>query len=471
MTEASQPPVQLPEWVQGTSTAPLSDQDKVNLEKARAYAKDLHSLLVYCQAKDEPVPEIPPVALSNNPFLDSSIDPTTLHNLSKVYVGSISPELNEDHIRAIMAQYGAVRELSMALDPLTGNHRGFCFMEYEVPDAGDMAVELLDGARVGNKALRVGRPNQYNTSLLGTLPPTVPGRLYIASVNEHIDESSLRAVFEPFGTLDGLVLIPDVLRRRHKGYGYLQYADSASADMALAAMNGFDLAGLPLRLRKSAIGAALPEGMALIERLGDLKVPSEVFANHQPTVALPHIQPAGPGGAGMGAGVAPPPSGLGNVAPYNAPGSGANATAVATTTPADPSSDTTWLTADSVAHEEGNGNLTNAQQRYSLMQKLAQRGVSTVLQVTNVVALEEVDDELREEFGEECAKFGQVVKVAVHTEPANPPDQQVKVFVQFLDASGSQAALAALNGRWFGGRQLAARLYDQNKFYADDYTG
>ncbi|KAJ1982733.1 hypothetical protein H4R33_004962, partial [Dimargaris cristalligena] len=124
---------------------------------------------------------------------------------------------------------------------------------------------------------------------------------------------------------------------------------------------------------------------------------------------------------------------------------------------------------DSVAKEENMS--IDANQRYSLMKRLAQRGVSTVVCIANAVGLEEVDDELQEEFAQECSNFGQVVKVVVHTTPSDPlPERQVKIFVQFTDATGSQTALAALNGRWFGGRQLSAWLYDQDKFYAGNYS-
>jgi len=68
----------------------------------------------------------------------------------------------------------------------------------------------------------------------------------------------------------------------------------------------------------------------------------------------------------------------------------------------------------------------------------------------------------------ECAKYGKVraVKVAV-------AGAAVRVFVLFGAATqgGHQqaaAAVAALNKRWFAGRQLSAALFDQSKFDAGE---
>ncbi|KAJ1970427.1 hypothetical protein H4R33_007276, partial [Dimargaris cristalligena] len=233
----------------------------------------------------DPVPDIPPGLLSTNPFFNSDIDPSTLDNLSNVYIGSINFDLNEDHIRAIFAQYGAIKALSMSIDPVVGHHKGFCFLEYETPEGGDMAVEALNGAQLGGRSLRVGRPNHYNPGLIATLPPPPPGRLYVANVNEFVSEANVASIFEPFGTPVKCVLIPDVLRRKHKGYGYIEFGDAQASQMALAAMNGFDLGGMPLRIRKAVVGGPLPEGMSALDRVPELNLSPEALGAARGTTA------------------------------------------------------------------------------------------------------------------------------------------------------------------------------------------
>lgn len=90
---------------------------------------------------------------------------------------------------------------------------------------------------------------------------------------------------------------------------------------------------------------------------------------------------------------------------------------------------------------------------------------SPCILLSNLVGPEEVDDELHDEIEEECSKFGKVMQVAVAT-----VNQIVRAFVVFEDTKYAREAAKELNGRYFGGRTVQARLYDLNKFQEKDYT-
>ncbi|KAA8514842.1 hypothetical protein F0562_018021 [Nyssa sinensis] len=78
----------------------------------------------------------------------------------------------------------------------------------------------------------------------------------------------------------------------------------------------------------------------------------------------------------------------------------------------------------------------------------------------------EVDDELEEEVGTECAKYGTVTRVLIFeiTEPNFPSEEAVRIFVQFERAEETTKALIDLEGRFFGGRVVHACFYDEEKF-------
>ena len=63
--------------------------------------------------------------------------------------------------------------------------------------------------------------------------------------------------------------------------------------------------------------------------------------------------------------------------------------------------------------------------------------------------------ELEEDVEAECGKFGAVDKVKVFT--TNP---EGVVSVRFKDGGDAQKCVTAMKGRWFGGRQLEASLWD-----------
>ncbi|OMO73871.1 hypothetical protein COLO4_26828 [Corchorus olitorius] len=89
-----------------------------------------------------------------------------------------------------------------------------------------------------------------------------------------------------------------------------------------------------------------------------------------------------------------------------------------------------------------------------------------VLLLRNMVGPGEVDDELEDEVGSECAKYGTVTRVLIFeiTEPNFPAEEAVRIFIQFERSEETTKALVDLDGRYFGGRVVKASFYDEEKF-------
>ena len=78
--------------------------------------------------------------------------------------------------------------------------------------------------------------------------PPGPTRLYVGSLHFNITEQMIKAIFEPFGTVESVQLIYDSETGRSKGYGFLQFRDADAARQAMDQMNGFELAGRPMKV-------------------------------------------------------------------------------------------------------------------------------------------------------------------------------------------------------------------------------
>lgn len=86
------------------------------------------------------------------------------------------------------------------------------------------------------------------------------------------------------------------------------------------------------------------------------------------------------------------------------------------------------------------------------------------------------EGELASDVGEECGKFGVVDRVVIHrVSPAHrrvsgshhedhDPSKAVRIFVVFSGVAGAWTGLKALDGRFFGGRTVRARYFDERKF-------
>lgn len=73
----------------------------------------------------------------------------------KLYIGNLPYEISESELREFLADYEPIEDLHMPLDRDTGRPRGFAFVTLSSREAGEQAVENLDGADCGGRAARV----------------------------------------------------------------------------------------------------------------------------------------------------------------------------------------------------------------------------------------------------------------------------------------------------------------------------
>ncbi|KAH6560903.1 hypothetical protein BASA50_006241 [Batrachochytrium salamandrivorans] len=103
---------------------------------------------------------------------------------------------------------------------------------------------------------------------------------------------------------------------------------------------------------------------------------------------------------------------------------------------------------------------------YPSANALAGEAVAHVVVLTNLVGRSEVDDDLRIETTEECAKFGKIVDCVVFEVPGQhvPDDEAVRVFVEFESLDAALKAQKDMNGRFFGGRKVTAGFWPMDKW-------
>ena len=96
---------------------------------------------------------------------------------------------------------------------------------------------------------------------------------------------------------------------------------------------------------------------------------------------------------------------------------------------------------------------------------------SCVVLLKNMVGPGDVDEMLADECKQECSKYGPVNTCVIHeitTEPDCPEEECVRTFVCFEKQESAVRAYREMNGRFFGGRQIAATFYDEGKFNKRD---
>jgi cold-inducible RNA-binding protein len=75
--------------------------------------------------------------------------------MTQVYVGNLSFDTSEDHLRELFSAYGAVERINVIMDRVTGQPRGFGFIEMTDASAAKAAIDGLNGKEHGGRTLTV----------------------------------------------------------------------------------------------------------------------------------------------------------------------------------------------------------------------------------------------------------------------------------------------------------------------------
>ncbi|KAH3782491.1 poly(U)-binding-splicing factor PUF60-like isoform X1 [Dreissena polymorpha] len=462
--------------------------------------------------------------------------------MCRIYVGSINFEIKEDTIKQAFLPFGPIKSVNLSWDPITNKHKGFAFIEYDIPEAAQLSLEQMNGVMIGGRNIKVvGRPSN--------MPQAQPiieqiaheaknyNRIYIASIHPDLTEKDIASVFEAFGKIVSCMLIKDPTSKggtKHKGYGFIEYTNSQSAQDAVASMNLFDLGGQYLRVGRAITPpdvlmapqvaglGAMPTAAAVAAAAVTAKItamdaqqqllPPGVVTPTLGSVMSPKLGPqadlsliGGPGvvipqslgSLGMSTAMAniPPPGVVSAVTLNSLPLAGNPAMSMHAAITALVESEKRQHQLEKTAQEkkeeekkaaqaDDEGNQTLEQQetmkisgsnaRHMVMQKLMRQSQSRVMCLKNMVGPEDLDDDLEAEVTDECGKYGVVNRVIIYQERQGEEEDAeviVKIFVEFADSTQVEKGCQSLNGRFFGGRVVQAEKYDQDLFDAQDLSG
>ncbi|XP_050207323.1 splicing factor U2af large subunit A-like isoform X3 [Mercurialis annua] len=123
--------------------------------------------------------------------------------------------------------------------------------------------------------------------------------------------------------------------------------------------------------------------------------------------------------------------------------------------------------------------LLHAQQQIALQRLMLQPVPTKVVCLTQVVTPDELKDDdeyedILEDMRTEGGKFGTLASVVIPRPKGDDGDVAAgvgKVFLEYVDMEGASKARSGMNGRKFGGNQVVAVFYAENKFYQADYDG
>lgn len=160
-------------------------------------------------------------------------------------------------IEDFFSKVGKVREVRLIMDNRTRRHKGIAYVEFVNIDSVGRAIALTGTRLCGVPIVVQHSQAEKNRLAANNVTVTKPGpkrnvsgpmSLYVGSLHFNITEDMLRGIFEPFGQVDKIELSYDPETKRSKGYGFIHFRQAEDAKKALEQLNGFELAGRPMKV-------------------------------------------------------------------------------------------------------------------------------------------------------------------------------------------------------------------------------
>jgi len=170
-----------------------------------------------------------------------------------VFCMQLSQRCRARDVEEFFSSVGKVRDVKLIVCNKTRRFKGIAYVEFKDMESVPLAMGLS-----GQKLLGVPiivQPSQAEKNRAGnyfdpmTKPDKGPMRLYVGSLHFNITEEMLKGIFEPFGRIHSIQLMKDPETDRSKGYGFITYNEAEDAKKALEHLNGFELAGRPMKVR------------------------------------------------------------------------------------------------------------------------------------------------------------------------------------------------------------------------------
>eukprot|EP00250_Pteridium_aquilinum_P000983 c11160_g1_i1 orf=222-2270(+) len=162
---------------------------------------------------------------------------------TNLYVKNIDPDITEEVLHSNFAEYGRITNVIIMKDE-EHKPKGFGFVNFERPDDARRAVEAMNGALLGSKAIFVGRAQkkaereqilrqQFEEKQLERSQQYQGSNLYVKNLDDRIDDEYLQRHFSCYGN----IVSAKVMRNEKgisKGFGFVCFSSPEEATKAVS---------------------------------------------------------------------------------------------------------------------------------------------------------------------------------------------------------------------------------------------
>ncbi|CAL5382136.1 unnamed protein product [Camellia sinensis] len=176
----------------------------------------------------------------------------------RVYIGNIPRTVNNDELRQIVEEHGAVEKAEVMYDKYSGRSRRFAFVTMKTVEDANAAIEKLNGTQIGGREIKANiteKPLQtmdlpfFQSEESGFIDS--PHKVYVGNLAKTVTTEMLKNFFAE----KGKVLSAKVSRvpgtSKSSGFGFVTFSSEEDVEAVISSVNNALLEGQKIRVNKA----------------------------------------------------------------------------------------------------------------------------------------------------------------------------------------------------------------------------
>jgi len=179
--------------------------------------------------------------------------------VGNVFIKNLDKSIDNKAMYDTFSAFGNILSCKVAQDA-DGGSKGYGFVHFETEEAAMNAIQKVNGMLLNEKKVFVGRfvPRKEREKELGEKAKKFTN-VYIKNFGEDLGDEKLKEVFSKFGKITSYKVVKDRDVRgedgeemiegpdgKNKGFGFVSFEDSESAEKAVDELNGVEMFGKTL---------------------------------------------------------------------------------------------------------------------------------------------------------------------------------------------------------------------------------
>lgn len=156
---------------------------------------------------------------------------------NSLYVGDLDKSVTEAQLYEIFSTVGPVVSIRVCRDQQTRRSLGYAYVNFQQTSDAGRAMEVLNFYSINGRAIRISPRQRDPSKRLSSV-----GNVIVQNLDPSIDNKTLHDTFSQFGTITSAKVEEDS-KGNSRGFGYVNFSDSAAAQSAIDNVNGCEIAG------------------------------------------------------------------------------------------------------------------------------------------------------------------------------------------------------------------------------------